>query len=160
MEFEKVFKKSLICFSILSLSLSLTGCGDSSATIDQHNLEVISQSTAFDDDGIMAYQQELAQCKQDKNCQSKVTYTVYDKAFSAEGFSQIGTAINFMEWSKGAKERMVTMESQRLSINWGELFIGIFMCLNNESCTQWLLDSGKATEADIQSFKAIKSELS
>jgi len=150
-----MFKKSILRCSLLSLSIGLSGCGDSIATIDQHNLDIISQSSAFSENEIIEFREKLALCQKDEFCQSKITYALYDNAFVTENFSQIGTAINYMKWVNNIENHTVTMESQRLSINWGKLFRGTFMCLNNEKCTQWLIDSNNATEIDIQSLKAL-----
>lgn len=157
-----MFKKSILSLSVLFLSFALTGCGDTftSATMNQENLTAISESSAFNDNEINYLQQKMEQCQGDETCLGKLFYEAYDKAFVGEGFSQIGSAINFLQWTKEITQKAPTMESQKLSIGWGNAFMGTFRCIKNENCTKWLIDSGKAKEQEIQLFKKLESELS
>ncbi|MGI3005169.1 hypothetical protein ACRTDJ_19110 [Shewanella algae] len=144
-----MFKKVIFGLSAAAIMCSISGCGDSAAEITMENVERISKTSALSDAGLISFQQNLAQCNKDNSCQSKAIYEMYESAFSEAGFSQIETAIKYKEKTEELAKMTPTMNSQKLLINWGQALIGVYSCLDNSSCKEWLLETGRVSESDL-----------
>lgn len=144
-----MFKKVMFGLSVAVITSSISGCGEVAAEITMENAERISKTSALSDAGLMSLQQNLAQCNKDDFCQRKMLYEAYESAFSEAGFSQIETAIKYKEKAEELALVAPTVSSQKLLINWGQAMMGVYSCLGNSSCKEWLLETGRLSESDL-----------
>ncbi|MDD9177407.1 MULTISPECIES: hypothetical protein [Aliivibrio] len=152
--------KALVSFFLASL---MTGCSPSvlpSANLNMVDVEKINQSGAFNDAALQQYQADLSACgKGNEACQGKVMFSIYDTAFTSQGFSQIKTAISYSKWMVQVGDMSPTRDDIIISQNWGQLLMGSFMCISHKECSDWLLSEKKVTKNELDEFKALVNKL-
>lgn len=141
-------RKVALVAAVLSGFL-LSGCGESPAELTLANAKKIATTNVFGAKGMVEFERSLASCNNDRFCLSRTTYEVYESAFKEAGFSQIETAFDYKKLVDKTKDQIPSRDSQILMRNWGDAMMGVYMCISDKPCKQWMIETDRIAESDI-----------
>lgn len=144
--------KKYITLGLLLSSISTASTASTLLSAEINNQNIQQLNTFNDPEALNWYQTEMVSCNKDKTCMGRISFTMYEVMFRHSNFSQIGTYINYANWTNSVKDTP-SRENIMLSQKWSNAFSGITLCLSDNKCSEWMVKKSYATQEQVNKAK-------